>query len=329
MSLVPDKFRAVPRGSLQDLGKMPRDEEEFFFDEPTDQVSLSDTIHWLARFMGGTGWLLINPLFLKLFTRSRVRIYLNPERAFMAGVYSSLAINGLLALFLVWSSPTAMAFGGIPLLLVLGVVAVRLAVVTLIFVPKSIADEVDRGVMHSVFTTPLSDAEIYFGASSAYLVRGLAVFEETVSFVLGYSIPYIVLNIGTILRAAFGWDKGSIATAGIIVVLLVSIPLLFLVSMLAARAAGLYSVVCSRVGTGFAALGHTAFFLILGFGFWFLWAYVMRLLPGPLVTHDFPLLDLLSFLGLGLLFGVLWYANMYTARLGVWAVGVARRSGVI
>jgi len=89
------------------------------------------------------------------------------------------------------------AAGNVALILVLSflsITIIRMLIITLLVAPKMISNELDRGLIHSVFSTPLSDDEIFYGSSMAHLLKAYPVLEQMYSILFGYAGVYIVVQ---------------------------------------------------------------------------------------------------------------------------------------
>ncbi|MCX6645999.1 MAG: hypothetical protein NTY09_06545 [bacterium] len=186
-----------------------------------------------------------------------------------------------------------------------------------------IAREVDQGVIHSVYTTPMTDAEIYYGASMPYLVRSLVILETVFYFIGGYYLLYFAFNLlpamKTILSANYEYSEYFLyCTIGIVVFAI----LILLSLLLASRATGLYSIVFSRVGTVWAAFGQSLLVLavIAGMGFMTIMPYFSIPVEISFAGKLFGIL-----LGSGLMITAYWYACLLTAQIGIKTLGVSRR----
>jgi len=92
MKWFPDKWQTPEE-------KRWAQQREYLYEEgktdpvETDQVSLSKYVTYVVNYIAGGDWLLLNPIFLKMFRMGDVKTWLGPERAFMYSFIGSLILN--------------------------------------------------------------------------------------------------------------------------------------------------------------------------------------------------------------------------------------------
>lgn len=323
-------------GEFSDMVIEPDDEEieddilyrekvEFAAESARD-IDLSDSLHWIVEFIGGPGALLSNAIFIKFYKKIDLRPLVRASDGFLFGLIAGafFSVIGVLTKFgYKWDYALLVALA--PLFVSLLYIWIRTGYTILIEAPLKIASEVDHGVIHSVYTTPLTDADLYYGTSMPFLVRSLVVFESAIYFTGGYFVPWFVFNAPFVFRsvvtANYGYSEYFYFTAtGLILFTLITL----LSTLLASRAMGLYSVIFSRVGTIWAAFGHSflAWLGITVLGYMVILPYLAARTTAEI---SFGGIMFGIFLGSGIMIAAYWYASVLTAQIGIWLVGRSRR----
>ncbi len=281
------------------------------------QIDISDHLHWILDLVGGPEPLLVNPIFLKLYRRMKIRIFFGPEKTIMAGLYWSIVVNLLLLILIPqphrFYTSTVLFF--FPAALLLLFIAARLAFLTLFTAPLRISGEVEKGVMQSVYATPVSDSEIYYGTSMPSLVRGLEAYEEIFAFLAGSALPCIIFNIPVLLVGTLN-SSFKISTEPFYYFLtgtIFMVIFIFLSALLASRATGLYMIFQLRFGIAIPGLLH----VILA---WLASVFAALLVIYP---YSFSLTGSFSpgiwaiLIASCVINVVLWFACDLTARIGL------------
>ena len=319
---------------FQDLIREP-DEEEIeiaqryrdridYAAEIARDIDLSDFMHWIVDFLGGKHDLLSNALFIKFYKKADVRPPTLPIEALIYGIIAGTFLSVVGMIFAVLNhNIMEFLFVITPVFVLLLVAWTRVEYSTIIETPMKIAREVDHGVIHSVYTTPMTDSEIYHGASMPFLVRSFVFLESIYHFVAGYYIPFFVFNLVPVFRsivaAKFEYSEYFIYITIGLFVLMVLIPLC---TLLESRATGLYSIIFSRVGTVWATFGHSMFIflLVMTIGY-------MVIMPYVGFKGDISFSGILFGIGIGsgLMILAYWYACVITEQIGIMVLGKSRR----
>jgi len=293
-----------------------------------DQVDMPERLYSLIDWISGPGYLLINPMFLKMYKVIGYRSRFKPETLMMIGVVLSVIVNFGLAIkegsskCAIPASQFATALVAVILIYAL----FRMLIIALIVTPRAISNEVERGVIHSVFSTPLSDDEIFYGSSMAHLLKAYPIIEETFSFIISYmSIFTIVMGPVGLYHLVFGREAPM---AWVTIALLVTVTgLIFtpLISLLASRTAGLYSLQVSWLSVLFLGLLHMLAVGLFAWGMGELVYWLIGMIP-KMNPKLFALIG--PFFTYIMVMSSVWWGSAITGFLGVWVLGRYRRKTV-
>jgi MFS family permease len=322
----PDQF--------QDLDFDPEEEEiqaELKYQQKIDyaadsamEIDLSDVLYPVVEFLAGSSDIRSNSLFIKFYKKAFRRPKVPPCDSFIFGIIAGAffgVIGAICAIYYKTWFPFILILP--PIFIPLLITWVRVGYSILFEGPMKIAREVDQGVIHSVYTTPMTDAEIYYGASMPYLVRSLVILETVFYFIGGYYLSCFSFNLlpvlKTLLSGSYDYSEYFLyCTIGLVVFAI----LIVFSLLLASRAIGLYSIVFSRVGTVWAAFGQSilAWVVIIGMGFMIIMPYFSIPVEISFTGKLFGIL-----IGSGLMITAYWYACVLTAQIGIKTLGISRR----
>jgi hypothetical protein len=203
-----------------------------------------------------------NPVFQRYYTRSRLRLYVAPRLAFIIALCYSSLVNGLF-IFVPYGDSTfevnaayLMSFISVPVFFVVGFISLVVFYFCLVMTPVDLRRDAIPGEEDPIFTTPLTDRQIYLASCLPNFVKSLLIGESLLTMLLGIIIPSIpsafVLINGFELDPLIVYEGGM---AGVAIFLLVVITYI-LTALLLVLAAGMYASFLQPVGAIIATLVH-------------------------------------------------------------------------
>lgn len=215
-------------------------------------------IPWLAAL-----W--TNPVFLRSYSRGWLKATIGAGALFwLALMFAGLIHLGFSFTVGVEGAMPALTIGlWLPLSLAFLVAGIRVFILGLIRTAIEFRKDIDSNVLHDMLTTPLSDAEIFFGECMPNVIRSLYVVGQLLAFCAGLVIPaFVWTDVAAQFLYAIGGPIGSgFPGLGMMLPSVILWPIFaavgfFLTVLMLAFSAAMYAIVFPTFGAMAAAFFH-------------------------------------------------------------------------
>ncbi len=206
-----------------------------------------------------------NPVFLRNYGRSRVKRLVSPIPALLTGAFLSapISVGIVVALGTDWRNVLT-ACGGwllaLPIILLYVVILIRSFIVCLVTTPRELQSDIGLEQLNPMLSTPITDADLYFGETMPNVIKGLEMSESFVALSFGLFLPaFAICGVPCAVQTLgipYGVLVSVLAFIAFPVVMVYMIANLVLMMLLLSFAAGIYSVSMAMFGAIVATLVH-------------------------------------------------------------------------
>ena len=276
-----------------------------------------------------------NPVFQRNYARSRIKRIVENRQAFLVGIGWAALVN-MLAMI---ERDADMRIGislmfslVLPLSTTFGLTYVRMFILCLTTTPIELRRNIAESELGPVFTTPMSDKQIYYGECLANFVKGLETIEALVYLAAGLLIPCAFLTVFPYLSqysTTIDWQDVSIITSNVLLIALFLFSGLILMMLLLSLASGLYAISMPSFNAILVTLVHYAVVTGIAYAACGLFGvFTTELLPSyydPFISEEESTVILLISQAAKTI--VVIFLCQITAAMGVSAFGKSRRPG--
>jgi len=206
-----------------------------------------------------------NPVFVRNYGRSRVKRPVSPIPAFLVGAFLSapISVGIAAALGTEWESVLTVCgvwLLAVPIILLYVVILIWMFIACLVTTPRELQSDIGLEQLNPMLSTPITDADLYFGETMPNVVRGLEISESFVALSFGLFLPAFAICGVPCAVQALGIPQGVLVSMLVFIafplVMVYMIVNLVLMMLLLSFAAGIYSVSMAMFGAIVATLVH-------------------------------------------------------------------------
>jgi len=286
----------------------------------------------LTPFLAG---LWADPVFRRNYARTRVKNVVKPLPAFIFGFVISLIIviatvqlsSGIFKEEALMIALIAGVF--VPVGLLTAITYLRMFITCLTTTSIELRRDKDDGSLNLVFTTPKTDAAIYYAECLPSFMKGLEVINALLALLAGNLIPFVIMGLLWVIKFSGEYQVGEgeifMVIFWVIFVAFVILSGLILMMLLFSLASGLYALTMPAFGSIFATLAHYG---VVNWMSWMITGFLISLLQNYLYAGYSPGFELVIPVAMVLFKTFLVIVGcIITGRLGINTFAKVRRQG--